>query len=405
MAGKKRGGVALALMAYQTILKDNVFSTAAGMVYSTLMAIVPAFAFYSAFFGAFGILDAFIKQVTMAMDQMVGESVSHAFVTWIEENSRNALSLGLVGLFSFLFTMVLLLNKIWTQVNLIYHTSLKQTLKKRLAGILLFVVVTLTVGAVFLSMQGRIMKANALLQSTLSRTPFSAQLTWLGMLVVVLFLTIKYIPNTKVSSFSALAASIAGSLGIIISNMVLSSLSSLSVRYSMLYGTLAFFFLLLFRLYVLWLIFFWSVEFAYVLQFRPEEAEYEGLESSPALQLCDGINIMMLVGANFRDGKGKTEVGEITRRLAIPGSRLSGFLDVLERLGFIQQVGSGGEAYTVAKPLDSLRIRTLADELYGLDGLSKDDKDTAGEAVARAVRDEGVESLGDLTLENLLERV
>lgn len=187
--------------------------------------------------------------------------------------------------------------------------------------------------------------------------------------------------------------------------MVLGGLTSMVTRYSVLYGSLAAVFLILFRVYVLWMIGLWAVEFAYVHQFRPDEQEFHGLPESPALQLSDGINIMMLIGANFRDGKGGTSTAEMVERLAIPGYRLYGFLDLLESLRFIQPVAANKKRYTVARPLGDLRIYQLANALYGLGTLGPDDKDTAGEAVARAVRDDGVESLGELTVENLLERV
>ncbi|HKM06805.1 MAG TPA: hypothetical protein VJ869_07420, partial [Sphaerochaeta sp.] len=164
-------------------------------------------------------------------------------------------------------------------------------------------------------------------------------------------------------------------------------------------------FLFLFLFYAFWAVVFYSVELAYVHQFRPDTLGYKGLPQSPALQLCEGINIMMLIGSNFRNGGGATTTKEMMNRLAIPDLRLNGFLELLSQLKFITPTNNGHTMYMPMQPLENLKVQDMVNSLYGLDTIELDERDTAGEAIASQVQARGVASLGNLTIENLLQRI
>ena len=59
-------------------------------------------------------------------------------------------------------------------------------------------------------------------------------------------------------------------------------------------------------------------------------------------------------------------------------------------------------AYVPAKPLDQILVRDIVSALYAF---SSESVDTVGEAVSEQFADTGIRSFGNLTLENLLERV
>jgi membrane protein len=204
---------------------------------------------------------------------------------------------------------------------------------------------------------------------------------------------------------AAFFASLYGTIAMMIANLIFSSLTTLVARYSVIYGSFAALFLFLLWMYFFWVICFWVVEFTYVYQFRPDLQKFKGLPQSPALQLSEGINIMMLIASNFRDGKGVTETREIIERLAVSEYRLYGFLDLMTDLKFITPTNNQHTTYTVARPLEDLKVQDLAGALYSLESMGAEDRDTAGEAVAAEIKEHGITSLGDLTLENLLQRV
>ncbi|MFA7118439.1 MAG: YihY/virulence factor BrkB family protein [Sphaerochaetaceae bacterium] len=397
----------LAYLAYQMGMKDNVFTAASSMVYSTLMALVPGFTFVLTFFGAFGVLQTFVNQLARWFSEVFGNTAGVQLVSLLGTYTTNAMKLGVVGLISFLVTMVLLINKVWTLINRIFRTSMNRNVFKRVAGFVTFLIISVLLGAAYISMQG-------IMDTWYSKFLGLSVEGWariVGMVVprflvfMMFFLLIYFVPNIKVKFSSAAIAALIGTVEVLVFNQILSSLTIMMANYSVIYGSFAVIFLFLLWMYAFWVIAFWCVEFAYVHQFRPDLQKYKGLPQSPALQLSEGVNITMLISSNFRNGQGQTSTREMIDRLAIPENRLYGFLDLLQHLRFITPTNNGRTEFTVARPLDSLKVQDLVKALYSLETISSDEHDTAGEAIAMQVKDHGIASLGTLTIENLLQRV
>jgi hypothetical protein len=75
------------------------------------------------------------------------------------------------------------------------------------------------------------------------------------------------------------------------------------------------------------------------------------------------------------------------------------------QLKFITPTNNGRTMFIPMQPLENLKVQDLADALYGLDTIELDEQDTAGAAIATQVQARGVTSLGNLTIENLLQRI
>lgn len=397
----------MAASVYRFGMKDNIVTKATSMVYSTLMALVPGFAFIYAFFGAFGVLQSFLDQLPVWFGQAFGEEASTQLLAVLEKYTGNAMQLGIIGLLSFIVTMVLLCNKVWTQVNLIYHTSVNRGIVRRIVNIITFLILSVLLGAAYIAIQAKVnVWYNKMLGLKIEGwTKVLGILTPYFLNFIIIFSVTYFIPNVKVERKAALYASIAGTTALKVVNFFITSLSSMATRYSIIYGSVAALFLFFFWVYIFWVILFWSVEFAYVYQYRPDTRKFSGLPQSPAMQISEGVDIMMLIGANFKEGKGSTSNREMVEKLKIAEYRLFGFLDLLTDIKYIIPVNNIRTEFTVARPLEDLRLQELVDAIYGLDALTDDDHDTAGEAVVEQVRDKGVKSLGNLTIENLLQRI
>ncbi|MFA6892267.1 MAG: YihY/virulence factor BrkB family protein [Sphaerochaetaceae bacterium] len=397
----------LGYLAYRMGMKDNIFTAASSMVYSTLMALVPGFTFLYSFFGAFGVLQSFVEEMGKLFAQVFGQQAAEQFLNLINTYTGNAMRLGVVGLLSFLVTMVLLINKVWNQVNRIFRTSIDRNLVKRILSFVTFLIISVLVGAAYISIEG---KLNTWYARIIGRyisfwDKVFGFLAPASLIWFILFMLTYFVPNVRVQGKAAFFASLYGTIAMMIANLIFSSLTTLVARYSVIYGSFAALFLFLLWMYFFWVICFWVVEFTYVYQFRPDLQKFKGLPQSPALQLSEGINIMMLIASNFRDGKGVTETREIIERLAVSEYRLYGFLDLMTDLKFITPTNNQHTSYTVARPLEDLKVQDLAGALYSLESMGVEDRDTAGESVAAEIKEHGITSLGDLTIENLLQRV
>ncbi|WP_245523782.1 YihY/virulence factor BrkB family protein [Sphaerochaeta globosa] len=392
---------------FRQAMKDDILNAASGLVYSTLLAIVPALTFMFTFFKALGVLEPLTDFLSQWLGELAGSQAGGELMLLLDRYTRNATSLGVVGLVSFLITMVLLINKVWSAINRIYRSSRSRNPLKRFAGYVTFLIIASLLLAAYVSVQS-VMASWYLDLLGVSIGRWSSVLRTLApslIVAIILFLLIYFVPNTKVRFDAAFLGSLAGVVFIGIFSKFTTILTAMATNFSVIYGSFAAVFLFLFFCYVFWATVFFSVELAYVHQFRPDAASFIGLPQSPALQLSEGTNIMMLIGSNFRDGKGATSVREMLDRLAIPFNRLQGFLALLAELNFITSTNNSHTSFIPKQPLESLRLQDLVTGLYGFETIDEVEHDTAGEAVALQVQDRGIASLGALTIENLLQRI
>jgi membrane protein len=387
---------------------DNSFVTASGMVYITLTALIPALTVFVTFFGALGVLEPFQKMLMVSLNEFFGSDVSKQFFDAVSGYTSNAMSLGIVGLVSFIITMVLLINRVWYVINSVFRTSIDRNLFQRFGNFLSFLIVSILILAAIISIESSLsQKYVQVMGRQMVSGPFLylKQITPFFLIWVGLFLMIEFIPNTKVEFSAAAIGALVGSIVCVCANSIFLNLTSYMVNMSIIYGSFAAIFLFIVWCYMLWVIILFSVELAYVYQFRPDLENSTGIQNTPARFLSDGVNIMMLIGYNFKEGKGATRTREINERLAIPDRKLFGYLNFLVSLGFIMPTNSGKTTYIPARPLEDLKVKEMVEGLYGLDTMSFDDKGTAGEAIAVQIHGHGVASLGTLTIDNLLQRV
>src|SRR5690554_3259567 len=129
-------------VAFRQSMKDNVLNSASGMVYSTLLAIVPALTFLFSFFTGLGVLEPLLNFLSDSLTELTGGQTSEQVMTLLTTYTRNATTLGVVGLISFLVTMLLLINKVWSIINQIYRSVQSTNPVKRFMGYMTFVIVS-----------------------------------------------------------------------------------------------------------------------------------------------------------------------------------------------------------------------------------------------------------------------
>lgn len=398
----------LANVSINHLIVDRVFISASGLVYTTLTALIPAFTVFFTFFSALGVLNPFKSFIVSSINEFANSNIGNELINTLSNYTQNATSLGIVGLVSFLITMLLLINRVWSVINNIYRTAMNRNIIKRFANFISFSIVAILLIAAFINVQSRLSERYVELMglSAISDTAkLVNQFLPFFILWIALFLLIFFVPNTKVEFSAAAVGSTVGSLVVMIANFLFFNLSTFVVNLSIIYGSFAVFFLFLVWFYMLWVIILFSIELSYVYQFRPDLEKAEGLLHSPARFISEGVNIIMLIGDNFRSGKGNTSTREINERLAIPDKRLYGYLDFFVSLNYLIPTNNGNTCFIPARPLSNIFIQEIVEGLYGLNQISYEDKDTAGEAIAIQIHGHGISSLGKLNLENLLERI
>ncbi|MDD2297482.1 MAG: YihY/virulence factor BrkB family protein [Sphaerochaetaceae bacterium] len=393
---------------YGKFLKDRITLLASGIVYTTLISIVPFISFLVAFLSLFNVLQPFYTILAELFTSIFGEVAGNQLVEMIAQFSSNASGLGVIGLISFIITSMLLINKVWAVINQIYRTaSTNMNIVRRSLGFLTILIV----GAILL---GAYISVKSLLSSWVARIlgwQFfeNIPLVLLRFLVpwmigwLFLFLMILVAPNAKVSGVSAAIGGLVGTLGMYVVNYLFSTLISKALSYSVIYGSFATVFLFLLWVYMLWVVILAAVEVSYVHQYQPAKGTLVK-PVSPAEQLANGINVMMVIGQKYRNKGGETKIRDITDRLLMNERQLFAVLDLLVHENFIIATNNTKTAYVPARPLEDLKVVKLVGALYGEVYLEQN-LDTIGDSIASQINAKGIKTLGSLTVSNLVERV
>ncbi len=194
-----------------------------------------------------------------------------------------------------------------------------------------------------------------------------------------------------------------GTLGLYVINLLFSAIITKALSYSVIYGSFAAVFLFLLWIYFLWIVVLAAVEVSYIHQYRPDRATITR-PISPAEQLANGINVMMVIGQKFRTRGGETRIRDITDRLLMDERALYGVLDLLIKKKFIIPTNNMRTAFVPARPLEDLKIIDLVGALYGEVYLEQN-LDTIGDSIASQIDEKGIKTLGTLSVANLIERV
>ncbi len=397
------------LLSYTRISRDNVSILASGMVYSTLISIIPCIAFLFAFFSAFGVLQTVIDMLTAFLVDTLGDQSGHEIISVLEALTGNALSLGVFGVISFLITSILLINRVYTVINRIFRTQPRSSTLKRFTTFLTLLIIAVLVIIFFIALQSRV---EELLSNINRENRFaSASSTFWDIIIAVallwagLFSIIFLLPNAKIKFSSAAVGSSTGVVAILIATEVFKRMIVGSVNYSIIYGSLASLLFMLIYFYLFWYIIMVSAEITYVHQFRPDKGLIKGRPESPLSQISEGVNLLLLVADKYSSGEGATTEKELIRKLAVPSSKLYGYINCLEDGGIIMAVNTQRSAFVPAKPLDKIYLKEVLHILYGSERKDREDILTMGEAVAQEMEDKGIKGLEDISIENLMERL
>lgn len=276
---RRKGLIRFAKSFAEQFSLDSASMLSNGMVYSTLVAIVPCLTFIYAVLNWFNVLDPVVSYLETFLVEVFGESQGANLVGYLNTFTQNAMSMGIVSILSFFVTFVLLIDKIYTVINRIYHTDKAGNLVTRYlkyAGAIIIGLVSVVFIIYFLG------RFNALSLGGLFKLPELSRFERIFRGVMPLAMTfaailgiIVVVPNCKVKLNSALIGSGVGTVGIWLLFKIFRFVVMRSVKYSIIYGSLATLLFFFMFLSYLWKIFFSAVLIAYVHQCEFYGVEYK----------------------------------------------------------------------------------------------------------------------------------
>lgn len=376
---------------------DNVSILASGMVYSTLVAIVPCVTFLSAFLSALGGMERFSMVVGEWLMETFGEAQGAFVLEKVTQFSQNAMSLGIVGLITFVITASLLAGKIDTVINKIFRTRSADGVMKRYGKIIIFLIVLSVFIAVSFSLAQSVRVDVYSWLGIDEETGVWARILKNGAQFLIVFLLfffiLFFVPQVKVKLSAAIAGSVLGTVVMSIFYLVFTHLIVYSVKYSVIYGSLASILLVLLFLYIVWYIVILTSEVTFIYQFRPEKDESEGRSLTPQKEIEESMRVLVEIARSFEKGEGGISPRVLSSRSRVIYFRVISYLRILEEDGFIKELTT--TRYLLSRPSEKIKLRDVVDSLFSHNGTSEI-------PVIRSFKAAGLETLDDKTLKDLL---
>ncbi len=355
----------------QVVMRDftdgQLTLQAMGLVYTTLLSLVPLLAVSFSVLKGFGVHNQ-IEPILLNFLQPLGKrgvEISFNIIQFVD--NVKATVLGSLGLALLLYTVVSLIQKIERAFNYAWHVKNVRPIAQRFSDyvsviiigpILMFTAMGITAS----------LKAMTLVQKLAAIKAFGGVLslaTYLMpyLLVIAAFAFVyMFVPNTKVRFRSALTgAAVAGILWEAC-GWGFASFIAASTKYTAIYAGFAILIIFMIWIYLSWLILLVGASVAFYHQ-RPEalRAHRRELKLSNRFKEKVSLLIMSVVGQNFYNNRPAWTIEGLTNRLHLPAEALEPVLEALEHYGLLTHTGDDPPAYLPARPLEATELKEVLD--------------------------------------------
>lgn len=394
--------------------KGLITLRAMGLVYTTLLALVPLLAVGISVLKGFGVHDQ-LRPTLEAFLAPLGEKsveLSNRIVGFVENIDFSVL--GAVGLMLLIYTAISTIQKIESAFNDTWHLEHSRSLIQRFSDYLSVLMVgpVLVFGAAAITAS----LGSHKIASMLDTLPFMNQLfhmlgSFVPYLLVIGAFTFIYlvVPNTRVELRSAFYGGlIAGSLWEL-SGILFRTFVAGSTNYSAIYSSFAIMLLFMIWLYVSWAILLIGASISFYHQ-HPEHLKL-GAEGFPlSARLRDQLALQaMLDVARAHDHKDQSPptLETLAGRQQVPVQMLARVLESLEADGLLRQTAESPPRYLPGHSIQRISVIDILASARIAEDDGRADQVVCDEPVAETLRnlERGVVAvLRDSTLADLIEK-
>jgi membrane protein len=345
-AGPGPGATALRLARYpyaitRDLLDGELNLRATGLVYATLLSLIPAVALSFAVLKAFGahrdfepLILEFFRPIGDAAPQITQRLMQFA------ENVRGGL-VGTIGFAVLLWTLVGAVKKMEDSFNFVWRVQRARSLPRRITEyVALLIIAPLVIAAV-------ITFSKLALDGVASHTPASfAPGTWaIGLairlapyaIVVGLFTGLYLLlPNTRVRFWPAALGALAAGISWAATGKLFTALVIYTSRLTLVYAGFAIIVAALLWTYLGWLILLAGAQLSFYLQ-NPNYLRlgHSVLRLSHNEQERLALNVMLRVAQAHRNGAAPCSIDSLSRALDLPGIAVAHTVEQLEAAGLL----------------------------------------------------------------------
>ena len=349
--------------------RDNGFSRAASLAYTTLFALVPLTVLAFALLSPFALehvpqVRQFIFQQFVPKLDDVNKTVDYLSQFGIALQSLNMLAIAFVVL-----TTILLLNSIEYALNAVWQVYEPRTIAHRI-GIFCTIIVVAPVLALsayyFTSYRLQALFQDIGMEGYLD-VAYAMLVPYIIDFVAFLFLYF-YVPKAPVRFSSAVFGGFLASILFSCAKIGFAHYIEMFSSYSKVYGALASVPIFLFWLYLAWSIVLFGAEVSYQAQYLPRRGK---LFQRTAMSIGDGrlvlaVQALVLITRAFRSGeKLPSDIG-LAEQLGCSTVLLKPAIDALEKAGIIQRGDSRSMPLTLMRSPETVTLEEVRLALFNV---------------------------------------
>lgn len=399
---------------FRELSEEQLALRAMGLVYSTLLSVVPFLAVSFSVLKAFGVHTRFEIFLYYFLEPLgeKGVDLSLKVIGFVE--NINAHLLGSIGLALLMYTVMSQIQKVERALNDIWGVKGTRSFEKRFSNYLSVVLI----GPIFIfaaiGITGTLM-STAVVQRVLSIKSLGMVIYGAGMLVPYMLASAAFtfvylfLPNTRVRLSAALTGGIFAGITWKVMGMIFTAFVVSSAQYSAVYSGFSVLILTLIWLYWSWFILFIGAKVAYYQQY-PGLIQYrkDPLSLSSRIKETLALQIMFQIGSNFHKNLPSWKLESLSGQLKIPAVLVREMLLILERQGLIVPTHDEPPAYLPAKDPEIITIKEILDvvRMSGHEGSAGDMLITTPDVDRLMIRLEAAvtQAFGDETLKSLVDR-
>ncbi len=412
LQGIRRVGIQALRLAYAVASEFRhrlLDARAAGLVYTTLLSLVPFLAVMFSVLKAFGVHQQIEPVLAQALEPLgpKGQEITAQIIGFV--NNLEVGVLGVVGVAGLFYTTYGLINKIEEALNAIWRVRQGRSLTRKFTDYLSVVLVGPLLIVTALGLLSSV-QSHALVQRVLEIQPFGYVVVWAAqylpfvLLCGVFTFFYKFVPNTEVRFGSALMGGITAAVLWGLAGATFAAFVAGSAKYSAIYSGFAILIVFLLWLYVGWLIVLVGAQVSF---FHQNPAAYQTLilwkQRTHAFRERMTLILLAQVARRYLKGERPYRPPELASDLNVPSSIVEEQIEELVAQGFLCRM-TEPEGVGLVKPPELIPIKEILDaipekELLGA-MFTREPRDVVNTLLRR--RDQAVElALAGITLRSL----
>lgn len=370
----RRFGVKTARL-FQVVLRDGtdgqIGLRAMGMVYTTLLSLVPLLAVSFSMLKAFNVhnqIEPFLLTTLAPLGEKAGEITAQ--ILGFVSNIRVGL-LGTLGLGMLIFTVISLVQKTEDAFNYIWHVAKRRTLARRFSDYLSVLLVGPLLVVTALGMTATL-ASNSMVQRLLAIEPFGllfisvSKLAPYLLIIAAFTFFYMFIINTRVRFRPALVGGVvAGVAWETVGRGFTLLIANSSGNLEAVYSGFAILILFMFWLYLSWTILLFGALVAFYLQ-HPEHVlpNKQSPELSGLQRWKLALSVLVELARQQVHGLKPMTLENLQEQSGMPEQLVSNQLDQLEKKGYVLETADDPPTYVLAKDPSLVGIHDLISTIH-----------------------------------------